>query len=466
MKKILLYFLIAFPFLVNSQNIEDALRFSRTENFSTARSMGVAGAFGAMGADFGAISYNPATLGNYWKSEMVFSLGSQKTKTNADLENNKTSDNKRSFTFDNIGFVSNWGTISPEKIESHSFAIGLNNTASYSYNLFSEGNHKGSILENKDLFSDINFSTYTDYSFNKKTDISESGTQRELLFAYGRNYKDRFLWGISLGIPFINYNTERDYVEKAPSELLNNSNLDFYFNEIHYSSGYSTVGVGLNLKGGVIVKLPAGTRAGLSIHTPTYLRLKDDYYEYLNVYPINGWIFDTIDYDGYFDYNMKTPLKIIGSLGKVFGNEKFGGFINIDAEYSDNPGMKFNFTKYSDNADDEKAQKEINDKIAKDLKGAFNIRIGGELAVKKLRLRAGTAVYDSPFKSDSDYNPALIFSGGIGYRGEGFYIDLAYVHSSYSYGYYPYVAADKSRSPRIDIDKTIDKFNATIGLKF
>lgn len=466
MKKILILAALIFPFYLFSQNIEDALRFSRTENFSTARSMGVAGAFGAMGADFGAISYNPAALGNYWKGEMVFSLGTQSTKSFGQLENNGSTTTDQAFTFDNIGLVSNWNKITKEKIISKSFAIGLNSVASYGYDLNAEGSNAGSILEDSDLFSGVDYSSFTDFKINKLQRIKESGSQKELLFAYGQNHNDMLLWGISVGMPFINYSTDREYSETAPGDLINNPDLDFYFTNVQYSTGFSTVGVGVNLKAGAIAKLPGKTRVGLSVHTPSWLKLKDDYNEYLEVKTINFWIFDTIDYEGYFDYNLKTPWKFIGSVGKIFGNENVGGFVNMDAEYIYNPGMKFNYHKYSSSSDDLDAEKEINDKLEKDLKGAFNIRLGAELAVKKFRIRGGAAFYDSPFKSDADYNPATVLSAGIGYRGDSFYIDLAYVNSKYNYAYYPYVADNKSRSPRIDIDKTINKFNATVGLKF
>jgi hypothetical protein len=466
MKKILILAGLIFPFYLFSQNIEDALRFSRTENFSTARSMGVAGSFGAMGADFGAISYNPATLGNYWKGEMVFSLGTQSTKSFGQLENNGATTYDQAFTFDNIGLVSNWKNITKEKIISRSFAIGLNSVASYNYDLNVEGTNPGSILEDGDLFSGVDYGSFSDYKINKLQRIKESGSQKELFFAYGQNHNDMLLWGFSVGIPFINYSTERDYSETAPDAVINNPDIDFYFKNVQYSTAYSTVGVGVNFKAGVIAKLPAKTRVGLSVHTPSMMKLKDDYNEYLEVKTINFWIFDTIDYEGYFDYNLKTPWKFIGSAGKIFGNENIGGFVNMDAEFISNAGMKFNYHKYSSSSDDLDAEKEINNKLQKDLKGAFNIRVGAELAIKKFRLRGGAAFYDSPFKSDSDYNPATVLSTGIGYRGDSFYIDLAYVNSKYNYAYYPYVAENRTRSPRIDIDKTINKLNATVGLKF
>ena len=235
MKKILILTGLIFPFFLFSQNVEDALRFSRAENFSTARSMGVAGAFGAMGADFGAISYNPASLGNFWKGELVFTLGSQNTKSKSQISNNVNSATDQAFSFDNIGLVSNWREIKNinnprsgssgnsdsnasdnfrKKIVSRSFAIGLNNVASYNYYLEAEGNTPGSIMEDGDLFEGVDYSSFEEFNINKSQKISESGSQKELVIAYGQNNNDKVLWGISMGIPFISYSTERDYLEQ------------------------------------------------------------------------------------------------------------------------------------------------------------------------------------------------------------------------------------------------------------
>lgn len=466
MKKILLVFALILPLTLMAQNIEDALRFSRTENFSTARSMGVAGAFGAMGADFGAISYNPASVGNYWKGEMVFSIGYHNTSTTGILGNTSNRRDDQSFSFDNIGLVSNWRTVTDKSIISRSFAIGLNSVANYDYDMYAEGDHSGSIFENTDLFEGINYDPYTGFDINKRMDLKESGGSKELLFAYGQNHNNKIIWGFSAGIPFINYSTTRNYSEIASGELISNPALDFYFDNLVYNTGYNTVGTGLNFKGGVIVSLPASTRVGFSVHTPTWLRLKDDYYEYLDISGINNWEFTQIDYEGYFDYNLRTPWKFIGSLGKIFGDTDLGGFVNIDAEYINNPGMKFNFTRYSNTPEEEQNQREANEELERDLKGAFNIRLGGELAIKKFRIRAGAAFYDSPFKADADSDPGRVLSAGIGYRGDSYYVDFAYVNSMFSYGYLPYTADIKARSPRVEIDKLINKFNVTVGLRF
>ncbi|MDD2323034.1 MAG: hypothetical protein PHT77_09410, partial [Bacteroidales bacterium] len=74
MKKLILLtalFIGSISFLV-AQTAEDALRYSRITFGGTARSMAMAGAFGALGADFSTLSTNPAGIGVYNKSIVSF----------------------------------------------------------------------------------------------------------------------------------------------------------------------------------------------------------------------------------------------------------------------------------------------------------------------------------------------------------------------------------------------------------
>ena len=48
-KVIILSVLLGFTFASQAQTFEDAVQFSRTQNWGTARSAGMAGAFGALG---------------------------------------------------------------------------------------------------------------------------------------------------------------------------------------------------------------------------------------------------------------------------------------------------------------------------------------------------------------------------------------------------------------------------------
>ena len=74
MKKIVLSSLLALSAsLLNAQSALEAGRINLSENFGTASSMGLAGAFNGLGADVSSISYNPANAGNLSKNEFSMS---------------------------------------------------------------------------------------------------------------------------------------------------------------------------------------------------------------------------------------------------------------------------------------------------------------------------------------------------------------------------------------------------------
>ena len=56
----------------NAQTEIDALRYSRNDIVGTARFSAMAGAYGALGADFTTLSYNPAGIGFYQFNELTF----------------------------------------------------------------------------------------------------------------------------------------------------------------------------------------------------------------------------------------------------------------------------------------------------------------------------------------------------------------------------------------------------------
>ena len=67
-KVIILSALLGFVLVSQAQTFEDAVQFSRTLNWGTARSAGMAGAFGALGGDLSTLSSNPAGIGVFTKA--------------------------------------------------------------------------------------------------------------------------------------------------------------------------------------------------------------------------------------------------------------------------------------------------------------------------------------------------------------------------------------------------------------
>ncbi len=461
MKKYIVFSLILIPALIFGQTLEDAVRYSKSTYYSTARTMGVGGAFGAMGGDFGAISYNPAALGNYWRSEFNVSFGfnNGNSKTDFGKKNKTYSDSK--FSFENIGFVTNSHRKS-NGWKSMSFAIGMNKIANFNSTVNASGSNPGSVIEDSRLVSGVDYSPWEDVLIDKDLSIYESGGINELLFALGGNYDKKFIFGVSVGIPFLNFYTTREYNEKAPAELQEDD--DFYFRSLTYQEDYTTVGVGLNVKAGIVYILPQDFRIGFAMHSPTSYSLKDNYDIKFNVDSRN-YDFDPLDNSGYFNYKFKTPWKFIFSTGKLFRSGDMAGFVNFDAEYVNYTSARYNFRRSSDDPYDLENEKIQNEKIREDLKSAFNFRIGSELAYKAYRFRAGAGLLDTPF-SDGGYQADITYSLGFGYRSNNYYVDFAFLGTNNSYSYFPYIAEQTERSPSVDITKHNNKFTITTGFKF
>jgi hypothetical protein len=66
------------------QNETDIFRYSFTESLGSARTMGMGGAFGALGADLACLTGNPAGIGLYRRGDASLTTGfaSQKTRLN------------------------------------------------------------------------------------------------------------------------------------------------------------------------------------------------------------------------------------------------------------------------------------------------------------------------------------------------------------------------------------------------
>jgi hypothetical protein len=92
-----------------AQTDADALRYSMLNYGSTARSLGMGNAFGALGADFSSLSTNPAGIAVYRRSEFSISPMFSNRTTDANYIGKDNSDNAFKFSFGNLGMV--WASI-------------------------------------------------------------------------------------------------------------------------------------------------------------------------------------------------------------------------------------------------------------------------------------------------------------------------------------------------------------------
>ena len=124
----------------------DALRYSQLEVGGTARTIGVGGALGALGADYSVLSTNPAGLANFRTSELVLTPSVHIASTKATLtngDNDEVKETNSRFNFNNIGFVFH-SQPRKDKWSTFNWGIGFNRLACLLYTSPSPRDQRGS----------------------------------------------------------------------------------------------------------------------------------------------------------------------------------------------------------------------------------------------------------------------------------------------------------------------------------
>jgi hypothetical protein len=493
---LLIISLVILTYPLFGQNATDALRYSYLQPMSTARSIGVGGSLAPLGGDFSSLSINPAGIGGFWRSEISFtpsfSFLSAKSTLNpfvlsSTFVDNPTSDETNNhFSINNLGLVitnrknrGDWRTTS--------FGIGLNKFADYKEDFFYQGDSPGTIVERfaalgfglhpddlDDFESGLAYETgaiydvdddfiyETDFDFEpdeliyRQQLVDQTGYYNELSLSFGGNYKDQLLLGATVGIPFIYYSYDKQYIEDDPENRIT------AFEQLSFDEFLRTEGSGINFKIGVIAKIYKMFRLGVAVHSPSFIKLNDRYSNELSyAYEAGNGVeqYTSGSPEGEFEYKITTPWRAVGSVAAIF-NEN--GFITADVEYVDYSDTKFNFTYQSDDVADREYQEEVNDEIDAIYNSAINIRVGGEFVVDVFRFRAGYQRLGSPFTTGGD--DRSVFSGGLGLRGNKAYLDLGFAFSTMSEGYQPYLIRDTYQQ-RVNKDIDRAQVSVTVGFK-
>ncbi len=476
--------------IVTAQTIDDAVRYSFLEPGGTARTVGVGGAIGALGADFSTLSTNPAGLANFRRSEFTFTPTLDRSTTEATLrgERNPLIDQEKSnFNFNNLGLVFSSQPLNSDWTVS-AFGFGMNRMASFHQSVYFEGVSDGSITDRwLELAQGLELNELDDFEaglaydgaaiyrpypaleptfyvsdfpldapVNKSQLIRRKGAINEMLFSFAGNYKERLLIGATLGVPFLSFEEIKTYQESDTADEIPT------FQDLTYTERLRTTGTGINLKLGLIYRVNQMVRFGFAFHTPTRFGLHDSFSSDLDYnYVENGASYsgEASSPEGSFEYRLRTPWRFIGSGGLIFGKR---GFVSAEVEWLDYTNARFNFHKTTNSADI-KYQRELNGDIDKYLQSALNVRLGGEFAYEMFRLRAGFALTSAPFSNGGD--PTAAFSLGAGLRGENVFLDLAFRRVVNDTDYTPYTTTDAAQ-PFVSLKETKSRIMATVGFKF
>jgi hypothetical protein len=476
-------FTVLFFNTVTAQNEIDALRYSMVNYGGTARFNSMSGAYGAVGADFSALSQNPGGMGLYRKSEFtvtpLFSTG----KTESKYLGNLNSDFRNTMYLGNIGYVMaiNSGNSETSILKQAQFGIGINRANLFNNrNIISGRNGTTSLLTvylddanqvgNYDdlssfgaklaadaqlMFQDSTGAWLIDLpnggNYQTKT-IETWGSTSETVMSLSGNFAEKLFLGVTFGFPHINYHEETIYTEKDEQDQ------SPFLKSFQRTDYLNTKASGFNLKIGLIYKPFDFLRLGAALHTPTaYSEVKETYGASMTSYfdqPVlnddNSTTFKAESEEGNGLYKLTTPMKAIGSIAVVIAKS---GLISADYEYIDYTSARLRGDDYSFITENG---------YIKDLyKSTGNIRIGTEWKAGIFALRGGYSLYGSPYKDSGIDASRQGYSLGAGVRQNNYFIDFAFNHSKYADDYYTYSYAPATRN-----EYTFNNYSLTVGFRF
>ncbi|MDR1347728.1 MAG: hypothetical protein LBJ63_04755 [Prevotellaceae bacterium] len=485
-----------------AQDRYDAVRWSQYFYDGTARFSAMGGAFGALGGDFAALSVNPAGIGVYRSAEFSVTPSYLTVNTKSSFTGQAAESRSKNHGDFNFGYVQPFIFSNDNQgLVSLSLGLGYNTMRDYNYNAFAYNksesswldavldkmkNNSGyfdpgymesdyryenfgagdwdavlawnSLLIDQDSAGFYNALGYGDIIEQRRL-VESRGSNSEFVFSFGGNYSNSLYFGATIGIQDISYKRtvthSEDVLETGTGTELN------WFD---YREFFETEGSGVNLKLGLLYRVNDNLRFGLAVHTPTWFNLTDYYRASMQSQfkkppqDANGTQFADETVWNEYDYTVTTPARYNLSAAYLFSNI---GAVSLDYEYVDYATIRMKDryeSNYGDSFDTE------NEDIKNEFTGASNIRLGAEIKpVTNFSIRAGYAFYGSPYKKSSGGNPSTqIYSFGLGYRIDGFFIDAAYKYLTSKSGLYRIYSDSNTISEKY----STSQFALTLGFRF
>jgi hypothetical protein len=490
MKRILIISSIVFSSIyAQAQYAQDALTFSQSFLSGTARMQGMGSAQNALGADISSLSGNPAGLGLYRRNDFSISPSLRFGSTESAAFGSTFSDGRDQFNIGSLGFTLTQlnqdysGAEIKNGWVAYTFGFGMNRVNNFYENRYFSGvNNQSSIAQyfaelanGRDALSypDTNITSLEDMAWfgyvidfdttsNSFVPVSSGGnTQKqsdkiegyknEWTFAFGANYSNTVYLGASLSIGSLRYNRTSKFTESNINDPVYN------LSEINVNEKLNVSGSSVNLKVGAIVRPVDFVRFGLSVQTPDYYSFDEGFITDLSTVAFNGSnTYTPLEY--LFQYKLRTPFRYQGGVAFFFNKI---GLISADVEMLDYANNKLSAgTEFSDFGAAENAV------IQNIYQSTINTRFGAEVKAGPFSFRGGYAMYGDPFRSSAVDGSRTFITGGIGYRLEQYYIDLAFVNQQYTSQYTPYNLSNSDLNPIIKNNHQVNSVVLTFGTKF
>ena len=452
----------------HAQNEVDYLRYSHLETAGSVRTWGMGGAFGALGADLGSLSANPGGLGMYRRGDMGMSWGVATIR--AQVLHGTSAERKSASraTLPSAGLVLTYPTINPDW---PFFSLGVTYTQRANLDAQTTLNpspFEASILEifqsqangftpddfmispSLSMYTSLAWDTYLidpvdpnesapttyvtaipDGKVNMSRQTEAMGTLGETAISIGGAYQDRCYFGLTLGLPRVDFQevTRTEEIPRTDSLTLQAWNL---------TEELQVEGSGFNAKLGVVAVITDWLRMGLAYHTPTRLRLSEAFVTRMESVFDNGTEFSRTSPTLSNDYIIRTPARWIASASFIMGK---WGLVVADVERVDYRAGSLGPTAFA--GIDAPNYDDVNETILDIHDVGYIGRAGLELRIRQsYRIRLGASYETSPYNiltaDIQDDASRYTASTGFGWRKDKYYTNMGYRRSWFTQDIYPY----------------------------
>jgi len=268
-----------------------------------------------------------------------------------------------------------------------------------------------------------------------------------------------------MGLQFLNYRQRRVYDEFEFAVFDNEGNFvgeDERLNAFTLVDDIDIRGSGVNFNVGVIARPVSFATIGVSYTSPSFLSFDEESFidldadwkvganspggeDISNIDPYQSALFVS-------EYNLRTPSRLGLGTSLFVGKN---GFLTGDVEFVDYRNATINSNDFSSSAD--------NAVVENIYESVMNIKVGGEYRIDNFTMRAGYAIYPSPYQS-SDLNEQTNITFGVGYRTLDYFLDFGVVNSERTIAYIPYEIGINQPTTSSDIKNTT--VTVTFGLNF
>jgi hypothetical protein len=448
-----------------AQNVNDVNRFLTTELNGSARYTSMAGAFGALGGDLTALSFNPASSSVFLNSEFGASVnyknkftkgtyfGTSTNRENDDLSldhfgavfvfNNKntespwsrvsvginlhkiaTYDQKASINGTNTNGIDQYFEYYADGLDFENLPIYDGETVSDVYKILGDENGFGaqqaflgyqSYIVNPFNFENGNTEYYSNVDYNQvnhQLSLNNDGWHRKTSFNISGLYRNIFHVGVNINSHNLKFSSIQNLLETGQSLKSDTYDIDF-------KNTLLTLGDGTSVQIGGILRLK-NIRFGVTYDSPQWLTMIDETTQSIDTFHFeeNSVVNEIIDpniTNVYEPYDLKIPSKTTLSFAYIFGSK---GIISADYS-SQNAGNTVLSDQYGSNY-----LNTVSSRVNSEFGSINTLKVGGEYRIKDISFRSGILSRNGVYKNSTTNDIALTLGLGLDFGASNLSLSL------------------------------------------